>query len=525
MAILPGLLACGAPPTCPPGATCAPSSDAGPVPRAIDMDAGFLFGTSTAAFQVEGGIHGADWWQWTQVPLDGGRCTKIMDCDDPDNGPDDWDLVAQDIEAAKAIGTNAYRFSIEWSRIEPTEGVYDPTAIAHYHALLAAAREAGLTPMVTLDHDTLPLWLHGVAPGKSGASEADWVGGWRGLPGETPGSDARIVQAFGKFAGDMAKEFGGDVDLWLTLNEPMIVAAMGYALGTFPPGASMHLTDARNAVVNEAYANAAAYDAIHENDVVAARPGEEPALVGIAKSMPVFVPDPSSDPALAATAAAQMEHIFNWLFLDAIVDGNLDSHFDGSYSHPQDPEGEGTAIAALAARADFIGVNYYTVESVMPVVGGLPDAQGSSLVLPGILGGPADPTASFSDPPADEEIYPKGMRDTLLAVAGKFPQLPIYVTENGVADASDTKRAKFIVSHVQAMQQAMTEGADVRGYFHWSLIDNFEWTYGFAARYGLYHVDYSSPSKTRVLTQGAQAYQAVIAAQGVTPTLSARWGQ
>ena len=501
------------------------AADAGPGSFAIDTDAGFLFGTATAAFQVEGGIHGADFWQWTEVPLDGGSCTKILHCDDPDDGDDDYDQYAQDLALAKALGTNAYRFSIEWSRIEPAEGEYDPTAIAHYHALLAACAANGLTPLVTLEHYTLPIWLHGVAPGKSGASDADWLGGWRGFPGEAAGPSAKVVQAYGKFAGDMAKEYGGEVDLWVTLNEPMVLAAAAYVGGTFPPGATLHLTDARNALVNQAYANAAAYDAIHGNDLVAARPGGPPALAGIAKNMPVFLPDPSSDPAQAAAAAQQMDYVFNWLFLNAVVDGNLDTHMDGSYSHPGDPEGEGTAIAALAGRADFIGVNYYTTEVVTPIAGGLPDAQGSALTLPGLPMENPDPNVPHSDPPASEQIYPQGMHDELMAVSGKFPQLPIYVTENGVADAKDVLRAPFVVHHIQAMQQAMAEGADVRGYFHWALMDNFEWAYGFAPRYGLYRVDYTSPQKSRTITMGAKAYQAIIAAQGVTPAIAKQWAQ
>ncbi|MHB1844055.1 MAG: glycoside hydrolase family 1 protein [Deltaproteobacteria bacterium] len=500
------------------------SVDAGPKSYAIDVDAGFLFGTATAAFQVEGGIHGADWWQWTQVPLDGGSCTKILHCDDPDEGPDDYAQFTHDLALAKALGTNAYRFSIEWSRLEPTEGQYDPTAIAHYHALLAACAANGLTPMVTLEHYTLPTWLHGIAAGKSGVADGDWVGGWRGLAGETPGPSARIVQAFGKFAGDMAKEYGGEVDLWISLNEPMALIAGSYIGGQFPPGASVHLTDARNAVVNQAYANAAAYDAIHASDIVAARPGGPAALVGIAKNMPVFLPDPSSDQTQATAAAKQFDYLFNWLFLNAIIDGNLDTHLDGSYSHPGDAQGEGQAIAALAGRADFIGVNYYSTEVVTPISGGIPDTQGSSLVLPGIPQENPDPNVPKSDPPVNEQIYPQGLHDTLMAVSSRFPLLPIYITENGIADAADTKRAAFIVAHVQAMQQAMAEGADVRGYVHWALMDNFEWAYGFTPRYGLYQVDYTSAAKTRTITKGAEAYQAIIAAQGVTPAIAQQWG-
>ena len=508
------LAACGAP-------TPRAPADAGP--RSYFIDAGFLFGSATAAYQVEGGNHAADWYEWEQVPLDGGSCTKILHCDSADNGPDHYELFAQDLAQAKAMGHNAYRFSIEWSRVEPTQGTYDPAEISHYHDVLAACKANGLVPMVTLEHYTLPQWLHGVKPGASGASDSDWVGGWRGLAGETPGPNAALVQAFGKFAGDMAKEYGAEVDLWISINEPMVVVAADYVQGSFPPGALLHLTDARNAVVNQAYGNAAAYDAIHANDTLSAAGSGPPALVGIAQNMPIVLLDPTADPKTGPPVRQQMDYIANWLFLNAIVAGNLDTHFDGSYSHPGDAQGEGTALSALAGRADFIGVNYYSTEVVTPIEGGIPDAQGSKLALPALLGENTDPSVPHSDPPASEQIYPQGMHDILMAVSGRFPLLPIYVTENGIADASDSQRPAFVVQHIQAMQQAMAEGADVRGYFHWALMDNFEWAYGFTPEYGLMKVDYTAPSRTRTVRGGANAYSAIIAAGGVTPAIVKQW--
>jgi beta-glucosidase/6-phospho-beta-glucosidase/beta-galactosidase len=506
------------------GSSSAPT-DGGPPAPSYRIDAGFLFGTATSAYQVEGGggsdagsNDNADWYQWERVSSvtfnDG--CT-ILNCDRAEDGPDDYDLFAADLAQAKAMGTNAYRFSIEWSRVQPTEGgPYDPAAIAHYHAVLAACQANGLTPMVTLSHVTLPQWLHGIDGGTNGTTDTDWVGGWRGLPGETPGPTSHIVQAFGQFAGDMAQEYGSEVDLWITLEDPLLLVYEAYVVGYWPPGAILHLTDARNAIVNMAYANGAAYDAIHLNDTHA--------QVGVATEFRVFQLAPGANPDGGALITEQYDYIYNWLYLNAIVNGDLDTHFDGSFNHPGDPEGEGQGIAALAGRADFLGMNYYSVYLVTPTQYSLLDAQGSSLFLPGTIGENADPTVSHGDAPVSEEIYPQGLQDELVSVANNFPLLPIYVTENGVADSAGNLRPSFLVDHIQQMQQAMADGVDVLGYFHWSLLDNFDWQYGFGPRYGLLSVDYQSDAGLpRTVTTGAQVYQQIIEAGGVTPALVAQW--
>ena len=270
----------------------APPSDGGFTPVYV-IDAGFLFGAGTLAYPDEGGNDAADWAVWEQVPLgdgggldagapDGGSDCRVLGCALADDGPDHYDQFATDLTLAKSLGLNAYRFSLSWSRLQPTaDGGYDPVALAHYHAVLDACRSDGLTPMVSLTDFSLPAWLHGVAPGQNGASESDWVGGWRGLVGETPGADAGIVLAFARYAADMAEEYGSDVDLWITVSSPYTQASAAYVDGVFPPGAQDHLTDLRNSLVNLAYANGAAYDAIHRADTTAATDGGPAALVGV----------------------------------------------------------------------------------------------------------------------------------------------------------------------------------------------------------------------------------------------------
>ena len=206
------------------------------------------------------------------------------------------------------------------------------------------------------------------------------------------------------------------------------------------------------------------------------------------------------------------------------MNGDLDTHFDGSYYHPGDAQGEGRGLLGLAGRVDFLGINFYG--SAVVTEPEVFDAQGSGLFLPGRVIENADPNVPHGDPPQSIALDPQG----LLALLGQthfyFPLSPIYVTENGVADSAqpDSIRPAFLVAHVQAIQSAMASGVPVRGYFPWSLIDGYQWNDGFAPRYGLFHVDFTTPARTRSPTQGATAYSQIVAALGVTPDIVAQWG-
>jgi beta-glucosidase len=513
-----------------------PPSDAGFQPI-YTIDAGFLFGAGTLAYSDEGGNDAADWAIWERVPLpigdagsDGGAVDsgcRVLGCARADDGPDHYDQVAQDLGLAKGLGLNAYRFSLSWARLRPSpDGGYDAAAIAHYHAVLDACQGDGLTPLVTLTDFSLPAWVQGVTPGQSGSSDSDWIGGWRGLAGETPGADAGIVRAFAQYAGDMAAEYGSQVDLWITMSSPSTLVAGAYVDGVFPPGAMLHLTDARNALINLAYANGAAYDAIHQNDTVVAKDGGAAALVGVSQQLHGYLPQ-SPDGGTTADQVNQMAYITDWLFLFAVMNGDLDTHFDGSYYHPGDAQGEGRGLLGLAGRVDFLGVNYYGSAVVTGVTGGIPDSQGSSLTLPGTVSQDTDPSVPHGGPPESIAIDPQGLEQLLLQAHYTFPLSPIYVTENGVADGAqpDTVRPAFLVQHVQAIQQAMAQGVPVLGYFPWSLLDGYQWNYGFAPRYGLFRVDFTTPTKPRSATQGSVAYSQIAGALGVTSAIAAQWVQ
>lgn len=479
----------------------------------------FFWSTATAAYQVEGDLHGTDWHQWEYQP-DGGEWPDggghIAGNDHADKGPDQLHRYEADFDLAKQAGSNAMRLSIEWARIEPTEGRYDPEAIAHYHRVLKALRDRGLTPMVTLQHFTFPTWIHDVNDGSRG------YGGWAGRDGDGSGQGG-VVSRFARFSGDMAKEFGAEVDDWITINEPFVLVAATYVNPTperfpaapypsdlVPPMEGVNLGLGVRAAVNMVHAHARAYDAIHAQDTVDADGDGKAALVSIAHHMRVFVP--AGGDVAAAKAARQLDYVNNDLILNAIVRGDLDINLDGAFDGP----GEGQGIAALKGRADFIGLNYYSVSKVLPFT--VKNAAGVS-----IAGLPLeDDGAAYPHSDLGWRIYPEGIHDLVARVWGTYG-LPIFITENGVADSADVMRSKFLVDHVEQLMKAKSEGAQVLGYTHWSLIDNFEWAKGLAPRFGLFTVDYATQKRTP--TKAVEAFKAISQAGGVTPDIRARFGK
>ncbi|NQU08056.1 MAG: glycoside hydrolase family 1 protein, partial [Candidatus Abyssubacteria bacterium] len=281
--------------------------------REIRFPDGFLWGAATAAHQVEGGNSNNDWWEWERS---GG---KIADGTTSETACEQYFRYEPDFDLAKELGHNAHRLSLEWSRIEPEEGVFSSAAITHYRRVLQSLRERGLEPMVTLHHFTNPLWL---------SREGGWV-------------NPRVVEYFARYAKVVAGELGALVRFWNTINEPMVYAYLGYVEGTWPPG-SKSLRSASIVTVNMLRAHALAYHIIHE---VSAGPGCE---VGIAKHIRVFDPLRPRHPGDRALARLS-DFIFNRWFLDAVETGRLAW-----------PIGIGQKVQLLAETQDFIGLNYYS---------------------------------------------------------------------------------------------------------------------------------------------------------------------
>ena len=465
-----------------------PVADAAPdafIPAAVgQFPEGFLWGTAIAPYQVEGNLHDTDWYVWEGC----GLCSP----DHADDGPDFWDHFDEDFANAEAMGTNAIRLGIEWGRVFPTAASFpdhpDPDALAHYHAIVSSARAHGLVVMVTLHHFSTPLWL-------ADPRVTDQPFGW---------DRDDMPQLFAAWAGFCAREFDADVDWWITINEPFAMIAAGWMGPLFPPG---HFADVSGAVLAEQHmvrAHVLAYEAIHANDAVSALGDGVAARVSFAAHNRVFLPEDPTNPDDARAAAATTE-LNNRSFLDAVVNGDVDANLDGDFDDAGDTRGDPT----LAGHLDYVGLNYYGVSLV----------RDAGQTLFPFVGAPAanDLDRFGVNLPITEygaTIYPQGFRVVLDEVARYA--LPIVITENGIADGFDTQRPRFLVDHLYALAKAIDEGVDVRGYFHWSLIDNFEWAAGFCPQFGLYHVDRADAARARSAGEGVDVYRRIIEA-GTVP--------
>jgi beta-glucosidase/6-phospho-beta-glucosidase/beta-galactosidase len=341
-----------------------------------------------------------------------------------------------------------------------------------------------MTPWVTLHHFVLPRWTHHAIEARDAFAGVD--------PNDPPPKgfgprgwlDRSTVTEFRKYAAYLGWKLGDLVDDWMTVNEPVVEVASGYVnlpgvANGFPPGAQS-FTGAVLALRHLIDANAAAYDALKAHD--------RHARVGPVQNMIAFTPaKPGSAKDAAATRHA--DYVFNRLFLDAAVKGYRDDNVDGVIQ-------KGERHPKLAKRADFIGVNYYfrgrvsalggPLTPVIPVLDFLPATTYRSAALPN---GPECPTTCSKD--HGSEIYPAGFRQVLTEAAGYGR--PLVVTENGIGTSDDSQRRAYLRSHLRTLRDAMrAKEANVLGYFHWSLTDNFEWNLGYGQHFGLYAFDADS---------------------------------
>jgi beta-glucosidase len=403
-------------------------------PAGASLPPGFLLGTATSSHQIEGGTDGNDWAEFERQP---GRVARG---ERSGRAVDHWNRVAEDVALMRALGANAYRFSIEWSRVEPEEGRWDEAAWSHYADEVRRLRAAGIVPMVTLLHFTLPRWLQGGA------------------------TAAAFPERFGRFAGEAARRLGAEVDLWCTINEPNVQMYLGWVEGVWPPGRRSP-TEAVQAFASLLRAHAAAAAAVRRHDAAA--------QVGVVSHLVLF--DPASRASLPDwIAAREADRAFNWAFTDSIAAGRMRLSAAGM---PKLDE----PLPGLLGSSDFIGLNYYRREMVRFA----PRAVGLVEVRPG--------PGERND--LGWEIHPAGLLRLLREAHQRYP-LPLYVTENGIPDAAGTRRGSYLRAHLRAVERAVGEGVPVRGYFHWSLLDNFEWAEGFAPRFGLYRVDYATMERT-----------------------------
>jgi beta-glucosidase/6-phospho-beta-glucosidase/beta-galactosidase len=469
------------------GETDAMGRDVATIARAFPK--GFLWGTAVAGFQVDMGCptltadqcedRNSDWWQWvTDKDLIADKSTYLSG-QHPNVGPGMWEAWPADFDRARdVLHNNALRLSIEWSRVFPDakagqaktvaelKALADKDAVARYHAMFQGAKQRGLQLLVTLNHYTLPLWLH---DGKDchlhgvDGKDACKNKGWADAP--------RMLDAIALYAGWCAAEFGAEVDLWGTLNEPFAVVVPGYLIPTAdrtnPPGLAGQGELALQVAFTMMRAHCKMYDAVHANDKADSDGDGQPARVGIVANLAAMKPKDPQKPE-DVTAAQHADYVYNRVFLDATVKGEIDLNLDGKISG--DKEGP---LADMKGRMDFIGVNYYTQLFVAGLAAPIVPAYPMMDFFP-------DSALLFND-------YPQGIGEVakLAASYGK----PVIITENGSGGDKAKTLDTFLKPHLESLHDAIQQGAKVEGYFYWSLVDNYEWNHGMDIKMGMFALD------------------------------------
>jgi beta-glucosidase len=355
-----------------------------------------------------------------------------------------WNRAEEDFDRMAGMHQNAHRLSIEWSRIEPRQGVWDEEALYRYRTMLIGLLQRGIEPMVTLHHFTNPLWV---------AEQ----GGWE---------NESIVLWFERYSRKVVSALGDLTNLWCTINEPNVMLSQAYGVGRWPPG-KKNINAALKATLNLIRAHAASYQAIHEMS--------PSAQVGIAMHIMSWQPWRPWLP-VDVFATNLIAYIFHHLLLGTIAAGVL-----------RVPGRSALRVPEVSKTLDWIGVNYYqryrirfnphSPETLFMAMGTKP----GELKGPGLWG----------------EIYPQGMFDTL-QMLWNYYRLPMYITENGIPDATDNQRPQFMIAHLHKLWEVIRSGIPVLGYYFWSLVDNFEWTEGYDPqfRFGLFAVDRETQRRT-----------------------------
>ncbi len=406
---------------------------------------GFLWGTATASHQVEGNNTNNQWWQWEQAGHT--DATSGLACD--------WwgGRWREDFDRAAESGQKAHRLSVEWSRIQPTPDQWDEDALERYRTMLRGLRDRGMTPMVTLHHFTDPLWL---------VERKEW---------ET----ADVVPLFERFVRKTVEALKEYCSLWCTINEPNAYAPLSYLGGIWPPGARQPRL-AFQVLANMARGHAAAYRTIHEL--------QPHALAGYTLHYRPAVSRRSwFPPDLLARYLRDLG--LNVGFPAAISTGTLRSPF-GTMSLPE-----------VKGTQDFFGLNYYTRDTIW-----------FDLLDPrDIFAHPGFPRdADLSEHGAVANI-PQGFYDSIQWAARLYPHTPIYITENGIESSDDIIRRRYLAQHVHQMWRTLNFNIQVKGYFHWTLVDNFEWERTWVHRYGLWSLDPATQRRTKRLS--ADLYAAI----------------
>jgi beta-glucosidase len=433
---------------------------------------GFVWGAATAAFQIEGAStedgRGPSIWDTLCA-----RPGAVLDGSDGSVACDHYHRWEGDLDLLASLGLTAYRFSIAWPRVLPTgKGELNEPGLAFYDRLVDGMLERGIAPSATLYHWDLPQAL-------------DDAGGW--LNRDT-------AYRFAEYAAHVQHRLGDRVKMWATLNEPWCSAFLGYASGEHAPG-HRDPAEAIRAVHHLMLGHGLAAEALHG--------GRRPANVGIVLNM--YDTTPASDSPADLDAARRIDGQQNRWYLDAVLTGSYPQDIVADYARFTDldfvKDGD---FAAISARLDWMGINYYSSNTVRGLDAPVPTAEGAR---PTPFVGCEDVEFVETGLPRTHmgwDVVPEGLRNTLFRVTRDYDAPPLYITENGSAyddvvvdgEVHDADRIAYLEAHLGACLDAIGDGVDLRGYYAWSLLDNFEWAWGYTRRFGIVRVDYDTQVRT-----------------------------
>jgi len=474
-----------------------------PVTRRFPAD--FLWGAATASYQIEGAVdedgRGPSIWDtFSRTP------GRTLGGDTGDVAADHYHRMSADVALMKDLGLQAYRFSVAWSRIQPTgSGPVNAAGLAFYSRLVDELIAAGIRPVATLYHWDLPQALED-------------EGGW---------ASRETAVKFAEYARILAEGLGDRVWLWTTLNEPWCSAFLGYASGVHAPG-----------VADDAAALAAVHHLNLGHGLAARAIREVLPEAKVSVTLNLHVTRAASDRPEDVEALRRIDTVANEVFLQPMLEGRYPERLaadtagitDWSFVHDGDLE-------AIAVPLDVLGVNYYSTGRVRhrqvaaPVGDGSPGPDGHRSAEHSPWVGAAD--VEWLPQPGPHtamgwNIDPQGLTDLLVGLRDRYPTLPLAVTENGAAfddvpsedgRVHDERRVAYVHDHLEAVGRALDAGVDVRGYFVWSLLDNFEWAYGYDRRFGIVRVDYDTLERTP--KDSALWYREVLRAGGLVPVAEA----
>jgi beta-glucosidase len=438
----------------------------------------FLWGSATSAYQMEGAVK-ADgrgesiWDRFSHTP------GKTANGDTGDVACDHYHRVDQDVQLMADLGIRAYRFSISRPRILPDgKGPVNDPGLAFYDRLVDRLCQAGITPFVTLYHWDLPQALE---------DEGGWL-------------NRDTADHFAHYADIVSRRLGDRVKHWSALNEPLCIALLGYVTGEHAPGHQDQTFAEANAALHHAFL-------AHGKAAPVVRANSADSKYGIMLNIyPIY---PATDSAADRAAATRFDLFHNGWFSMPVLKGEYPPEVLSMFG-PAAPKIQPGDMQTISAPLDFVGLNYYSRFVVAD------DPESSD---PLKMRWVRVESSEYTD--MDWEIYPDGLRDLLVRIHHEFHPKEIYIAENGCAmddvlDSSgqvhDPRRVAYVKSHLQTLHRAIQEGVPVKGYFVWSLMDNFEWSYGYAKRFGIVYVDY--PTQRRIPKDSYHFYRDVIRANG-----------